>query len=192
MKKSIRNVKFVLVMASFSLSTLLLAAEKSEGCKKTTLKNGDFEETVEAVSNDKVKYLSSSFPKFWSINGNSKGSVEIVSQNASSGKNFLRIDSLGMWFSSRFIDVPEEFRGNLKITLKMRGKGEVWIAFFRYNRKPHKNLPTEVIKKQKIDSEKWIDISTVYECKGGENRTLAFHVRGQIGIDDVKITLEDK
>jgi hypothetical protein len=187
-----KNSQSVLGMALACCALIMLTGAKPVTKEKTILKNGNFEETVEAVNNDKVKYLSSNFPKFWSINGNSKGTVEIVSQNASGGKNFLRVDSLGMWFSSRFIDVPEEFRGNLKITVKMRGKGEVWIAFFRYNRKPHKNLPTEVIKKQKIDSEKWIDISTLYECKGGENRTLAFQIRGRIDIDDVKITLEDK
>lgn len=149
------------------------------------IRNGDFEEVVKA--SEKVKLSDWSFPNdlapaHWSFTGG--GVAAIVEGDAASGKRFYR----GQGWVFQLVNLSADFRGDLLIRVKVRGRGTVQVAFFHYDRKTGRHSGTVVMETAKVNSRNWTGVKATYQCADEKVLRLAFHLEGDVDLDDVSVT----
>jgi hypothetical protein len=149
--------------------------------------NGGFEDSVAPNKYQKKTawvFVGDKVPTQWSFHEGNPGTETLIEGGASSGKQSLRIKD--GWIHQK-INQPAEYRNDLLIRAKVRGKGSVNIAIYCYDRGTGRNIPGKNLKEVKVDSQKWTPVEASYKCVDDKVLRLAFQVRGEIDIDDVNI-----
>ncbi len=157
--------------------------------KAALIKNGDFEETVPPPDSAKRagwQFPDDLAPARWSFT--QQGTATVVTGDAASGKRCYR----GRGWIFQFVTAPADFRGNLHVQLKARGKGNLWIATFQYVRQTYKHMATAVMKDIKLDAGEWTPVEASYACIDDRVIALALHLDGAVDVDDVSVTPEER
>ncbi|MEN6549670.1 MAG: DUF4838 domain-containing protein [Armatimonadia bacterium] len=152
------------------------------------INNGDFEDTVKAPESMKQagwQFADDLAPARWSFT--EKGTASVVTGDAASGKRFYR----GRGWIFQLIAIPADFRGNLRLQLKARGTGSLWVSTFQYDRKTNKHTGTVVLKDLKLDAPQWTAVEASQPCTDDRILRLALRLDGQMEIDDVCVTPEE-
>ncbi len=151
------------------------------------LKNGDFEEALALTAAQKKEtwtYLDNRMAKNWVVNEGNPGASSLLGTGAARGTQFLRIKDGAIYGA---INQSADYRGDLVIRAQVRGKGTVAVYIYRYNRDPVKNMPSIILKEMKADSSVWMPLEAIFKCEDDKLLKLAFHVKGEIDLDDVTI-----
>ncbi|NCO35740.1 MAG: hypothetical protein AUJ92_05885 [Armatimonadetes bacterium CG2_30_59_28] len=151
------------------------------------INNGDFEVVVKASEKVKLadwKFADDLAPVGWNFTGG--GTAAVIDGGAASGRRFYR----GRGWVFQLINFPAEYRDNLRIRLKARGKGTLQIALFQYDRKSGRHIDTVILETAKLDAGDWAAFGAAHKCDDDKVLRLAFHLQGAIDLDDVSVTPE--
>ena len=156
------------------------------------LRNGDFEES-RAPNRHETAYFEKTawtvrgdrVPDQWTFNGD-HGTAALVTGGAASGRQFLRLS--GAIYSG--IQQPADYRGDLLVRAKARGKGSLAVYLYRYRRADDKHESSVILREVKLDTDQWTAVQAAYECNDDRILRLAFHVAGEVDVDDVGVTQE--
>jgi len=132
-------------------------------------------------------FTDNKVPVHWAFHEGHPGTTALVRGDAASGRQFLRIKD--GWIHQR-INQAADYGNNLVVRCKARGRGQLSLAVYRYNRSTDKHVSTVWLKRVKSDSKEWFAVETRYECKDDKILRLAFHMDGEIDIDDVVVSQE--
>ena len=151
-------------------------------------KNGSFQEAGKRRFPPKWETPDGIFPKDWIFPGKGKAALK-EEQN---GNRYLEISQ------GRIIQNYDAPGKKLKINFRVRGKGKLLLAAYRYTR-PAKNVKRKQIggkniKTFTLNSDKWQYIKEVFERPTDKETTgIAFvHLQGSISIDDVFVSKVQK
>ena len=151
-------------------------------------KNGSFQEAGKRRFPPKWETPDGIFPKDWIFPGKGKAALK-EEQN---GNRYLEISQ------GRIIQNYDAPGKKLKINFRVRGKGKLLLAAYRYTR-PAKNVKRKQIggkniKTFTLNSDKWQYIKEVFERPTDNETTgIAFvHLDGSVSIDDVFVSREQK
>lgn len=156
------------------------------------LRNGGFEEEVPATTvyvGDKWQFAEGMAPSGWSYNDARPGLATLVTGDAAEGKRFLRLKE-GWVF--QLINQSADYREDLSLRGKVRGKGHLDLVMYVYERATKKYLRMENLQSLDLDPSQWQEISHFYNCMDDNLLRLAFHVKGEVDLDAVVATLEKR
>ena len=154
------------------------------------LRNGDFEDAVEPNKYQKRTawvFVGNRVPVRWAFHSGQPGTATLVTGDAASGKQCLRIKD--GWIHQK-INQAADYRDRLIVRCKARGKGILRVAMYRYNRSTGRHVSTVRLKEVKLGSKPWRAVGAAYVCEDGKVLRVAFHADGQIDIDDVVVIPE--
>ena len=156
------------------------------------LKNGSLEDAVAPNKYQKRTgwvFAGNRVPVHWSFHSGHPGTAALVSGGAASGKLFLRIND--GWIHQK-INQPADYRNRLVVRCQARGRGALRITVYRYTRARDKHVSTVRLTEAKLDSTEWQAIDAAYTCSDDKILRLAFHLVGEIDIDDIVVTQEPR
>jgi hypothetical protein len=151
------------------------------------VRNGDFEEVVKAsekIQRDSWRFQDGLAPAHWSFTG--PGATAVVAGGAASGQRFYR----GRGWVFQLVDLPADFRGDLKVRLMARGKGSLRVAMFQYDRDTGRHVGTVTLTQPALDAKDWTPVGAACHCRDGKVLRLAFDLQGAVDIDDVSVVPE--
>lgn len=154
------------------------------------LKNADFEDAIEPNKYQKRTpwvFVGNKIPVHWAFHAGHPGTATLVRGDAASGRQSLRIKD--GWIHQK-LNQAADCRHRLLIRCKARGRGLLGIAVYRYRRATGKHVSTIRLERIKIGSKEWSAIETRYQCEDNKVLRLAFHMDGEIDVDDVVVTRE--
>lgn len=154
------------------------------------LRNGDFEDVVEPSKSQKEnfgQFIGNRVPAHWTFHEGNPGTAALIDKGAASGRQFLRISDGAVYTR---INQSADCRNDLRIRAKVCGQGVLTIALYRYDRSTEKNDPTIYLEKIDVGSQEWDAIETTYKCEDDRILRLAFHVKGEVDLDDVSVNQE--
>ena len=152
------------------------------------LRNGDFEDAVEPNKYQKRTrwvFVNNTVPVRWAFHSGQPGTAALVRGDAASGRRYLRLTN--GWIHQK-INQAADYRKRLVIRCKARGHGTLGLAMYRYHRPTGKHVSTVGLKQVTVDSTPWVAVTTAYTCGDDKVLRLAFHVKGQVDLDDVTVT----
>ena len=151
-------------------------------------KNGSFQEAGKRRFPPKWETPDGIFPKDWIFPGKGKAALK----EEKNGNRYLEIRQ------GRIIQNYDAPGKKLKINFRVRGKGKLLLAAYRYTRPAEngkrKQIGGKNIKTFTLNSDKWQYIKEVFERPTDNETTgIAFvHLDGSVSIDDVFVSREQK
>lgn len=95
--------------------------------------------------------------------------------------------NIPLWIHRR-INQAADYRNHLAVRCKVRGRGQLSVAVYQYNRGTDKHVSTVWLKRIRSDSKEWSAVEARYECRDDRILRLAFHMDGEIDIDDIVVS----
>jgi len=156
------------------------------------LKNGGFEQVVpagKAYTGERWRFTDETAPAGWSFNDAKSGTVSLMQEEAVEGGRFLRLRDGWMF---QLLDVPADYREDLRFRVRARGAGRLELVMYLYERASRKYLRMEALRDLDPDAREWREIGGVYNCVDDKVLRFALHVKGQVDLDDATVTLEKR
>ena len=152
-------------------------------------KNGSFNEVDEKrqVHKNWTKAKSRKLPRNWSLSSSYTGEYDYLLHPGSKDNYYVRLSG-GYIASNCGLRSPK-----IAMSMRLRGKGTLWICMLRYTKGFKKNIATTRLKTLEVDSEHWKNYSFVVDRPGDkdEEQVLMFWPNAKnavVEMDDIFVS----
>lgn len=156
------------------------------------LENGGFEDAAPAPRSPimaRWQFTADRVAARWTYHEAIPGISTLVTEQPAEGRQCLRLQHGGIYTT---VNQPADYRGDMRIALRARGKGTLTISLYRYERATGKNLPTVVLKEAPVDAGDWQTVEADYACTDDTLFRLALGTTGSLDLDDVVVILPEE